>query len=505
MRFKKLQQGLATLALASTLGLGAAHAQSTERGARALLERVSSSGAQTNIFFNKHDVAEIESIDGSKTARAAIVIGGYHMDFDQAGNLIDSNAINDGTPIRAGLAYADAASFNDSGMSITVDGIGTVNENNKKAESQTPLAAILTPTQQPTTKQKQDAYGRAILNSSLRIKDANNNPLRGSKLALFDEGGAYDDKMIVQTPNGELEIGIDYTFDGMSFSQLEGTILNATPGTEVVLEATKPQKNGTNTSGSTFLSHYANGSTGGNAKISSNIVSDVGWPRAITGGDPAFLNNGRFRVDMQYHTQNGDAGTMAWRDITDQTKYWFFDSPDNVEVVMKILDGGKINGNYWVFLTGLTDQAVDITVTDTTTGQQKTYSNPLKQAFQPVADINAFASNTTKNQTNITQQSWFNDLDAHSQIRTLQTLVEQPTTTKATGDLTLHNGLYTPHVTFKTQNGENGTMILEKLTDQTFYGHYGNPENIELVQKYSTAAKSTTKHGSTQEDSPTNK
>ena len=51
-------------------------------------------------------------------------------------------------------------------------------------------------------------------------------------------------------------------------------------------------------------------------------------------------------------------------------------NPNNPEVFVKLLDGTAINGEYWFFYGGLTDLEYTLTVTDSTTGKQKTYPKP---------------------------------------------------------------------------------------------------------------------------------
>ena len=87
---------------------------------------------------------------------------------------------------------------------------------------------------------------------------------------------------------------------------------------------------------------------------------------------------------------NSGAGQAA--PLTADTGYfWFFDSA-NVEMVIKVLRGCAVNGNYWVFAGGLTDVQTVLTVRDTRTGDVKTYTNPRGRAFQPIQDIDAFPS-----------------------------------------------------------------------------------------------------------------
>ena len=51
-------------------------------------------------------------------------------------------------------------------------------------------------------------------------------------------------------------------------------------------------------------------------------------------------------------------------------------NPNNPEVFVKLLDGTAINGEYWFFYGGLTNLEYTLTVTDSTTGKQKTYTKP---------------------------------------------------------------------------------------------------------------------------------
>ena len=58
----------------------------------------------------------------------------------------------------------------------------------------------------------------------------------------------------------------------------------------------------------------------------------------------------------------------------DTSFFWFFGA-DNVELVVKVLDGTAFNDHYWVFFGALSDVQYDIDVRDRLTGEVKTYSN----------------------------------------------------------------------------------------------------------------------------------
>jgi hypothetical protein len=109
-------------------------------------------------------------------------------------------------------------------------------------------------------------------------------------------------------------------------------------------------------------------------------------------GSSLLLNNDRFKVDVRWQTADGKTGTGTPVSVTGDTGYfWFFNSA-NVEMVIKVLSGCGLNGKYWVFAGGLTNVLTTITVTDTQTGTQQTYTNPQGKPFQPIQDTAAFST-----------------------------------------------------------------------------------------------------------------
>lgn len=104
------------------------------------------------------------------------------------------------------------------------------------------------------------------------------------------------------------------------------------------------------------------------------------------------LNNGRFRVQATFQTPAGQSGNAQVVKLTEDSGYLWFFSANNVEVVLKVLNGCSFNNRYWFFAAGLTNVRVVITVTDTSTGTTKTYTNPLNRPFPPIQDTSAFAT-----------------------------------------------------------------------------------------------------------------
>lgn len=100
------------------------------------------------------------------------------------------------------------------------------------------------------------------------------------------------------------------------------------------------------------------------------------------------VQNGRFRVEAVWTTATGSGLGQAQALTTETGIFWFFDS-NNVELVVKVLDGRSINGHWWVFFGALSDVNYTIKVTDTVTGDIKTFHNP-QGTLASVADIEAF-------------------------------------------------------------------------------------------------------------------
>jgi hypothetical protein len=105
------------------------------------------------------------------------------------------------------------------------------------------------------------------------------------------------------------------------------------------------------------------------------------------------LNDGRFRVESRFRRPDDmeGQGTDANLRTDDAAVFWFFD-PSNLELLIKVLDACGVNGHYWVFASATTNVEVHLTVTDTQSGQVKTYFNPLGKAALPVQDTSAFAT-----------------------------------------------------------------------------------------------------------------
>ncbi|HEY4597279.1 MAG TPA: choice-of-anchor Q domain-containing protein, partial [Thermoanaerobaculia bacterium] len=84
----------------------------------------------------------------------------------------------------------------------------------------------------------------------------------------------------------------------------------------------------------------------------------------VAGGNNLCLNNGRFKVTANWQTSTANGAANAVTLNGDNGYFWFLD-PGSVEVTAKILNNCAANGHYWLFLGGMTNARVDLTITDT--------------------------------------------------------------------------------------------------------------------------------------------
>ncbi|MCP3957063.1 MAG: hypothetical protein GY719_04360 [bacterium] len=76
---------------------------------------------------------------------------------------------------------------------------------------------------------------------------------------------------------------------------------------------------------------------------------------------------------------------------SDSGLFWFF-TPGNWELLVKVLDGCSINDRFWVFAAATTDVEYTLRVTDIETGRVQEYFNPLGRSAAAITDTEAFAT-----------------------------------------------------------------------------------------------------------------
>lgn len=101
------------------------------------------------------------------------------------------------------------------------------------------------------------------------------------------------------------------------------------------------------------------------------------------------LRDGRFAVEATWKDFGGNTGVGSAVAFTGDTGYFWFFGADNVEVVLKVLDGTPVNGKHWVFYGALSSVEYTLRVTDTATGAVRNYTNRSGN-LASVADTGAF-------------------------------------------------------------------------------------------------------------------
>jgi len=107
-------------------------------------------------------------------------------------------------------------------------------------------------------------------------------------------------------------------------------------------------------------------------------------------GDGVCLG-GRFLVTGTWRTASS-SGNAVPHPITAQSSAFYFFTPDNLELLVKLLDGCGINNHFWLFYAATTNVEFTLTVFDTETGTVRQYFNPLNHAALPIQDTGALAT-----------------------------------------------------------------------------------------------------------------
>ncbi len=123
-----------------------------------------------------------------------------------------------------------------------------------------------------------------------------------------------------------------------------------------------------------------------------DVVFELAGENLCFSSDDLLCVGSRFRVTAQWASGSSSGGVgHATQLASDTGSFWFF-TPNNLEILVKVLDACSFNSNKWVFAGGLTNVEVTLEVTDLQTGSTKTYTNPLNVAFQPIQDTSAFST-----------------------------------------------------------------------------------------------------------------
>lgn len=145
-------------------------------------------------------------------------------------------------------------------------------------------------------------------------------------------------------------------------------------------------------SGAARSYHNPAGNLCGFADVAAFWKSSAAGPvssAALGDGGALGLLGGRYQLEVDWRTPDGRTGVGTPIVAGDQSGYFWFFNPANVELVVKMLDGTPVNGHAWLYHGALSDVEYTIRARDTSTGVERTWFNPQGYLCGG-ADVTAF-------------------------------------------------------------------------------------------------------------------
>ena len=220
------------------------------------------------------------------------------------------------------------------------------------------------------------------------------------------------------------------------------------------------------------------------ALLARNFASNVPPSPCVADGQTLCLNDGRFKVEIGWQATKLDPPTSGKGEavsLTGDTGYFWFFSPNNVEVTVKVVDGRAVNGRFWVFFGALSDVQYTIRVTDSQTGEVRSYFNE-EGAVASAADTSAFPLGTLSSAAAASSGTAATPGGGKPpSAPALATPCLRDATT-----LCLNSGRFRVRVDWEAQNlnpVQSGSGQAVVLTGDTGYFWFFSENNVELVVK----------------------
>ncbi len=188
------------------------------------------------------------------------------------------------------------------------------------------------------------------------------------------------------------------------------------------------------------------------------------------------LAAGRFAVQITWRDVAGHAGVgQAVPLSADTGTFWFFD-PNNVEVIVKVLDARALDQSFWVFYGALSNVEYTLSVTDSVTGLTRRYFNPAGQ-LASFGDTEAFGPLGAYDARTVTPSAAAPAWTAARSAVAATPCVPGPTR------LCLQGGRFAVEAAWKDFQGNTGTGTAIPLSGDTGYFWFFAPTNVEVVAK----------------------
>ncbi len=134
------------------------------------------------------------------------------------------------------------------------------------------------------------------------------------------------------------------------------------------------------------LADASGGASLGNPSAATLTINNNDGPMPCDDAEFSVCLLDRFLVTIRFETNDGSMGDARAFKLTDSAASFEFFEVGNVEIVVKMKDtctlpDGHPLRNFWVFIAGLTNVRVEITIVDTVTGTVRKFINELNQPF----------------------------------------------------------------------------------------------------------------------------
>jgi subtilase family serine protease len=221
--------------------------------------------------------------------------------------------------------------------------------------------------------------------------------------------------------------------------------------------------------------------------LADNFGSPLPPEPCVPGGQVLCLNGGRFKVEVEWQAtelnppQSGNGQAVA---LTGDTGYFWFFSSNNVELIVKVVDGRALNNHFWVFYGALSNVRYTISVTDSQTGAVRSYVNP-QGTIASVADTSAFPAGVTPAAGSAIATPDVERIPMRESAR-MNTMLSASACTGDATTLCLNSGRFQVRVAWAAQNlspPQNGSGQAEVLTGDTGYFWFFSENNIEIIVK----------------------
>jgi uncharacterized repeat protein (TIGR01451 family) len=292
----------------------------------------------------------------------------------QAGTVIDSSAVNSGTP-------NPNAANNTASVSTVVDTTGGGGGGSDAAIS---ITATASPS--PATVGSPLVYTITVTNGG--------------------PAGAAETMVTDIMPGGASLASVTSTQGTCTGTESLSCSLGTIPsgGSVTITMTLVPTEKGTMVDSATVSCTTTNSTPGSDHVTVSTVVNASGTTHCVPGSTVLCIDDQpgdqRFQVTVAYATvqSGGEAGSgraisLAPMGITHGGIFWFFEEI-NPEMLIKVINACTLNQKFWVFYSAGTNVSLITTVTDTRTGLSRVYTNPDRTAAPPIQDTAAFACGT---------------------------------------------------------------------------------------------------------------